>query len=141
LHDIGKIGIEDAVLRKPGALTPSEFEHMKTHTLKGAAILETIPALRSAIPIARNHHERWDGTGYPDGLAAEQIALVARIVSVADAFDAMTSHRPYRKALKAEQAFAELLGKAGAHFDPVCVQAFLARKAQVEGIFAATNQS
>lgn len=134
LHDIGKIGIEDSVLRKPGSLTPAEFEHMKTHTVKGAAILETIPGLRTAIPIARHHHERWDGSGYPDKLAAEQIALVARIVAVADAFDAMTSNRPYRKALSSEFAFGELLAKSGSHFDPICVRAFLARKVQVEVI-------
>lgn len=134
LHDIGKIGIEDAVLRKPGTLTLGEFEHMKTHTLKGAAILETIPSLHSAIPIARHHHERWDGTGYPDGLAAEKISMIARIVAVADAFDAMTSNRPYRRALQSEQAFQELLAKSGTHFDPNCVQAFLARRAQVEAI-------
>jgi putative nucleotidyltransferase with HDIG domain len=134
LHDIGKIGIEDAVLRKPGLLTPAEFEHMKTHTIKGAAILETIPALRSAIPIARHHHERWDGTGYPDGLGHVQISLIARIVSVADAFDAMTSNRPYRKALTPDQAVAELVAKSGSHFDPACVQAFLARRLQIESI-------
>jgi HD-GYP domain-containing protein (c-di-GMP phosphodiesterase class II) len=134
LHDIGKIGIEDAVLRKPGALTASEFEHMKTHTLKGAAILETIPGLRSAIPIVRSHHERWDGKGYPDGLPADKIALIARIVAVADAFDAMTSMRPYRKAMTPEEAFGELVSKAGSHFDPACVQAFLARRAHIDAI-------
>jgi putative nucleotidyltransferase with HDIG domain len=132
LHDIGKIGIEDSVLRKPTSLTADEFEHMKTHTVKGAAILETIPGLHSVIPIARNHHERWDGKGYPDGLAADHIALIARIVAVADAFDAMTSNRPYRRAMSLETAFAELIAKAGSHFDPSCVRSFLARKAQVE---------
>jgi HD-GYP domain-containing protein (c-di-GMP phosphodiesterase class II) len=134
LHDIGKIGIEDAVLCKPSSLTEAEFEHMKSHTLKGAAILETIPGLRSAIPIARHHHERWDGTGYPDGLGQNQIALIARIVAVADAFDAMTSHRPYRKALSLDVAFEELLNKSGSHFDPACVRAFLTRRAQIEAI-------
>src|SRR5437868_2053603 len=94
LHDLGKIGIADAILRKPGKLTPAEFEQMKLHTVKGAAILESINALHAIIPIVRHHHERWDGTGYPDGLSEEQIARTARIVAVADAFDAMTSDRP-----------------------------------------------
>jgi HD-GYP domain-containing protein (c-di-GMP phosphodiesterase class II)/pSer/pThr/pTyr-binding forkhead associated (FHA) protein len=134
LHDIGKIGIADAILRKPGHLTPDEFEHMKSHTLKGAAILGTIPSLQSVVPIARHHHERWDGTGYPDGLSSDRIALVARIVAVADAFDAMTSDRPYRLALPLEQAFAELQAKAGSHFDPVCVRTFLSLRPQVEAI-------
>jgi putative nucleotidyltransferase with HDIG domain len=132
LHDIGKIGIDDAILRKPGRLTTEEFEIMKQHTLKGAAILESIPALGPIIPIVRNHHERWDGGGYPDGLAQEQIARVARIVAVADAFDAMTSHRPYRRALSAEAAFTELKQKAGSHFDPDCVAAFLSLRADIE---------
>jgi HD-GYP domain-containing protein (c-di-GMP phosphodiesterase class II)/pSer/pThr/pTyr-binding forkhead associated (FHA) protein len=132
LHDVGKIGIEDAILRKPGRLTPEEFERMKLHTLKGAAILETIPALKPVIPIVRHHHERWDGTGYPDRLASDQIEQVARIVAVADAFDAMTSDRPYRPALPPEAAFAELLSKAGTHFDPACVEAFLGLRSRVE---------
>jgi HD-GYP domain-containing protein (c-di-GMP phosphodiesterase class II)/pSer/pThr/pTyr-binding forkhead associated (FHA) protein len=139
LHDIGKIGIADAILCKPNPLTPDEYEHMKLHTLKGAAILETIPSLQSVIPIARNHHERWDGTGYPDRLAGDRITLVARIVAVADAFDAMTSDRPYRKALPLEVAFAELRDKAGTHFDPSCVKAFLNVRARIEGIHQQKN--
>src|SRR5262249_5245053 len=134
LHDIGKIGIEDAILRKPDRLTPDEYERMKLHTVKGAAILETVPALKSVIPIARHHHERWDGTGYPDRLLQGSISLVARIVAVADAFDAMTSDRPYRKALQLDHAFAELIAKAGTHFDPACVHAFVALRPQVEAI-------
>jgi HD-GYP domain-containing protein (c-di-GMP phosphodiesterase class II) len=132
LHDIGKIGIADAILRKPGRLTPDEFEQMKSHTLKGAAILETIPALRPVIPIIRHHHERWDGNGYPDRMAGGQISLMARIVAVADAFDAMTSDRPYRPALAADVAFAELAKQAGSHFDPACVTAFLSLRARIE---------
>ena len=134
LHDIGKIGIADAILLKPSHLTADEFEQMKTHTVKGAAILSTVPSLQSVIPIARHHHERWDGSGYPDGLAADRTALVARIVAVADAFDAMTSDRPYRPALPLEHAFAELAVKAGTHFDPACVRAFLAVRPQVEAV-------
>jgi hypothetical protein len=132
LHDIGKIGVEDAILRKPGRLTSDEFEQMKLHTLKGAAILETIPALQPVIPIVRSHHERWDGTGYPDRLANEGISQMARIVAVADAFDAMTSDRPYRTAMPVEAAFTELFTKAGSHFDPTIVQAFLRLRPRVE---------
>ncbi len=132
LHDIGKIGIDDAILRKPGRLTPDEFEMMKSHTLKGAAILEPIEGLGPVIPIVRHHHERWDGNGYPDGLASDKISRLARVVAVADAFDAMTSHRPYRPAMPAEKAFEELVRMAGSHFDPACVDAFLAVRAKVE---------
>jgi HD-GYP domain-containing protein (c-di-GMP phosphodiesterase class II) len=132
LHDIGKIGIDDAILRKPGKLTADEFAAMKSHTLKGAAILESIGSLSPMIPIVRHHHERWDGAGYPDGLAKDGIAMTARIVAVADAFDAMTSPRPYRPALPPQLAFLELLQKAGSHFDPACVQAFLRLRAKIE---------
>jgi putative nucleotidyltransferase with HDIG domain len=132
LHDIGKIGIDDAILRKPGKLTPAEFEAMKTHTLKGAAILESIGSLNPMIPIVRHHHERWDGAGYPDGLYRDKIDVTARIVAVADAFDAMTSHRPYRPAMPPQLAFLELLSKAGTHFDPACVQAFMRLRGKIE---------
>src|SRR5437588_7789166 len=113
LHDIGKIGIEDAILRKPDRLTPEEFEAMKLHTVKGAEILATVPDLHPVIPIARSHHERWDGRGYPDGLAGEAISPLARIVAVSDAYDAMTSDRPYRKGLPANVAFAEVEKQSG----------------------------
>jgi putative nucleotidyltransferase with HDIG domain len=132
LHDIGKISIADAILCKPGRLTPDEFEQMKSHTLKGAAILETILALRPVIPIIRHHHERWDDSGYPDRVAGCEISLMARIVAVADTFDAMTSDRPYRRALPADVAFAELAKQAGTHFDPACVNAFLGLRARIE---------
>ncbi len=136
LHDIGKIGIDDAILRKPGKLTPQEYELMKEHTLKGAAILESIPALGPVIPIVRHHHERWDGSGYPDGLSMERISRLARVVAVADAFDAMTSNRPYRPAMPLEQAFAELVARAGSHFDPECVEAFLSLRSHIEKRFS-----
>jgi len=126
LHDIGKIGIDDAILRKPGRLTPEEFVAMQAHTTKGAAILATIPDLAPVIPIVRSHHEKWDGTGYPDGLAGEAIQRLARVVAVADAFDAMTSDRPYRKGMPVDQAFTEIERQSGRQFDPVCAQAFLA---------------
>jgi putative nucleotidyltransferase with HDIG domain len=132
LHDIGKIGIDDAILRKPGKLTAGEFECMKTHTTKGAAMLEKIGNLGPMIPIVRHHHERWDGTGYPDKIGHEHITLIARIVAVADCFDAMTSQRPYRPAMPAEAAFLELLKQSGTHFDPNCVQAFLRQRRKVE---------
>jgi HD-GYP domain-containing protein (c-di-GMP phosphodiesterase class II) len=135
LHDIGKIGVDDAVLRKPAKLTPQEFEQMKAHTWKGAVILQTIPDLAPVIPIIRHHHERWDGTGYPDRLASEQISPLARIVAVADAFDAMTSDRPYRPSMSPDQAFQELRDKAGSHFDPECVQAFMRLRPRVEARF------
>jgi putative nucleotidyltransferase with HDIG domain len=132
LHDIGKIGIPDSVLLKEGPLTADEFEIMKSHTVKGAAILETVLALRPLVPIVRHHHERFDGNGYPDGLAGEEIASEARIVAVADAFDAMTSNRPYRPALSPDIAFAELLNKAGTHFDPDIARAFVELRSRVE---------
>jgi HD-GYP domain-containing protein (c-di-GMP phosphodiesterase class II)/pSer/pThr/pTyr-binding forkhead associated (FHA) protein len=134
LHDIGKIAVADAVLRKPGRLTAEEFELMKAHVSKGAALLAHIPGLGPMLPIVRHHHERWDGSGYPDGLAGEAIARVARVVAVADAFDAMTSDRPYRPALPTAAAFAELEASAGRHFDPQCVAAFLRLRARVEAM-------
>ncbi|MGF1577943.1 MAG: HD domain-containing phosphohydrolase [Gemmataceae bacterium] len=131
LHDIGKIGIDDAILRKPGRLTTGEFEIMKTHTTKGAKILEQVPDLASVIPIVRSHHERWDGNGYPDGLKGSEINRLARIVAVADAFDAMTSDRPYRKGMPAEQAFEEVARQQAKQFDPECAAAFLEIQDQV----------
>jgi putative nucleotidyltransferase with HDIG domain len=128
LHDIGKIGIEDAILRKPGRLTAKEFAEMQKHTTLGAHYLANIPELAPVIPIVRNHHERWDGTGYPDRLAGEEIPLLARIVAVCDAFDAITSDRPYhenKKGKPAEVAFAEIARQMGRQFDPVCAAAFL----------------
>src|SRR5207344_1054248 len=117
--------------RKPGRLTPAEFEEMKKHTTKGAKILEQVPDLASVIPIVRSHHERWDGMGYPDGLKGDQIPRLARIVAVADAFDAMTSDRPYRAGINPECAFDELVKQSGKQFDPECVAAFLAIRARI----------
>jgi HD-GYP domain-containing protein (c-di-GMP phosphodiesterase class II) len=131
LHDIGKIGVPDSVLRKPDKLTPEEYEQMKQHPVKGVAILEGLPSLRPALPVVRSHHERWDGKGYPDGLAGNQIARVARVVAVADVFDALTSDRPYRHGLAADAAFAEIERCAGTQFDPACVQGLLALRTQI----------
>jgi HD-GYP domain-containing protein (c-di-GMP phosphodiesterase class II) len=128
LHDIGKIGIDEAILRKPNRLTPEEFEIVKTHTVKGDEILSTIPDLKNLRPIVRSHHERWDGKGYPDGLQGDAISPLARIVALSDAFDAMTNDRPYRKGMPAETAFAEIEREAGKHFDPVFAAGFLAIK-------------
>jgi putative nucleotidyltransferase with HDIG domain len=131
LHDIGKIAIDGAILRKPGGLTPEEFKIMQTHTVKGAAIVATIPDLAPVIPIVRSHHERWDGKGYPDALAGEDIPRLARIVAVADTFDAMTSDRPYRKGMVPQVAFAEVEKQSGKQFDPECAAALLAIRDRV----------
>ncbi len=117
LHDIGKIGTRDAVLRKPGPLTPSEFEEIKQHVFEGEEILE--PLRRDhpiVLQIVRSHHERYDGSGFPDGLRGEAIPMPARIVAVVDAFDAMTTERTYRMPVHASEAMAELTG-AGPQFD------------------------
>jgi diguanylate cyclase (GGDEF)-like protein len=126
LHDIGKIGIPDSILLKPGPLTPDEWRVMRMHPDMGRRLIEGIPFLRGAVPIVYHHHERWDGTGYPLGLQAEQIPLGARIFAVADAFDAMTFDRPYHQAVSIEAALAEVERSAGSHFDPAVVTTFLA---------------
>lgn len=125
MHDVGKIGIADAVLLKPGKLTVDEFEIMKTHTDIGVSILTGNDALNiAARDIAGSHHERWDGTGYPQGLAGEQIPILARICSVADVFDALTSTRPYKKAWTVDEATAYIISESGNYFDPTIVEAF-----------------
>jgi putative nucleotidyltransferase with HDIG domain len=134
LHDIGKIGIDDAILRKPGRLTGEEYEIMKTHTTKGAEILASVPEMEPIIPIVRNHHERWDGTGYPDRLRGEEIPLLARIVAVADAFDAMTSNRPYHENKKGKSpawAFGEVERQLGKQFDPTAGAAFISIREEI----------
>jgi HD-GYP domain-containing protein (c-di-GMP phosphodiesterase class II) len=127
LHDIGKIGIPDAILLKPGRLTYEEFEQIKTHTTIGAEILSGSRSqlLGMAERIALTHHERWDGRGYPRGLAGEQIPLPGRIVAVADVFDALTHERPYKPAWSLQEAVAEIPSQAGGQFDPDVVGAFL----------------
>jgi putative nucleotidyltransferase with HDIG domain len=124
LHDIGKIGIEDKILLKPEQLTGPEWIEMRKHTEKGAQIIEGIPMLRAALPIITQHHERWDGTGYPAGLTAELIDIKARIFTVADALDAITSDRPYDPARCFAAARDELVMGAGKQFDPKVVEAF-----------------
>lgn len=132
LHDIGKVGICDAILLKPGRLTPEEFEVMQRHTVIGAHILDRAVThsgsggfLAMAAIIARFHHERWDGKGYPAGLVGTEIPLPARIVSVADVYDALTSTRPYKEAFSSEKAKEIIESGAGCHFDPEVVKAFL----------------
>jgi HD-GYP domain-containing protein (c-di-GMP phosphodiesterase class II) len=123
IHDVGKIGIEDKILRKPAALTEDEYEIMKQHPRKGEHILEAVPALKAMAGDGLMHHENWDGSGYPDGLKGEQIPLLGRIVAVADAFDAMTTDRPYSKAMTFEAALVRLRFLAGKKFDAMCVDA------------------
>jgi len=126
LHDVGKIGIPDAILRKRGHLTHAERQRMQSHTVIGERMLEGIPFFEGeGLHVVRSHHERWDGGGYPDGLAEYEIPLVARVFAVADSLDAMTSHRPYRRALPWDAAHDEILAQSGRQFDPEVVRAFL----------------
>jgi putative two-component system response regulator len=125
LHDIGKIGVSEFILRKPGKLTATEFEEVKRHTIIGESLCRSIHSLKGALPAIRNHHERWDGTGYPDGLAGNEIPLIARIVSVADAFVSFTSDRPYRRAYSQQEALSILVGGAGSYWDPSVIWALL----------------
>ena len=124
LHDVGKIGIEDAILTKPEQLTDAEFAKMRAHTIKGAAIVSSIKLLRDVIPGIRSHHENWAGGGYPDGLVGEAIPLVARIIAAADVFDAMTTTRPYQKALSLDFVLNRMRDLAGTKLDPRVVEAF-----------------
>lgn len=155
LHDVGKIGVPDDILLKPGALTPEEFERMQKHTLFGRRIVEQMsdrdweklrqhvqigsrilaaprsPLLSMAARIALTHHERWDGSGYPIGLAGEDIPLEGRITAVADVFDALSSHRPYKPSYPVDKCFGILRSESGAHFDPKVIDAFFSRRDQI----------
>ena len=128
LHDVGKIGVPDSILLKPARLTVEEFEVMKGHTRIGAELLADgrSPVLQLAREIALSHHERWDGAGYPNGLAGEEIPLAGRIVAVADVFDALTHARPYKEAWPIDQAVLEIAGESGRQFDAAVVEAFQA---------------
>jgi response regulator RpfG family c-di-GMP phosphodiesterase len=135
LHDIGKIGIPDAVLLKPGPLTPAERRRMQTHTVIGEQMLAGVAVLQgSGLAIVRSHHERWDGRGYPDGLGGEEIPLGARVFAVADTLDAMTSNRPYRRAMPWRAAREEIVKLAGVQFDPDVVDAFREREAALVAV-------
>lgn len=124
-HDIGKIGVPDNVLNKPTRLDENEFKIMKSHPENSGQILNELEFFKSLAPGARHHHERYDGRGYPDGLKGENIPLAARVILIADTFDAMTSTRPYRKGLAYEIAYSELREFAGTQFDPVLVEKFI----------------
>lgn len=125
LHDVGKIGVRDSVLLKPGKLTDEEFAQIKLHPVYGEEIINHIKAFKGIIPGVRHHHERYDGRGYPDGIKGQDIDITARIIAIADTFDAMTTDRPYRKGLSFEAAFEELKRCSGTQFDPELVNAFL----------------
>lgn len=125
LHDVGKIGVDDRIIRKPTALTEEEFQLMKTHPIKGAAIMSAIPQLADVIPGMKYHHEKWGGGGYPEGLKGEQIPFQARIVTVADTFDAMTTTRPYQRAMENDYVVERIKQFAGIRYDPLVVEAFV----------------
>ena len=137
LHDIGKIGIADAILGKPGKLTPDEMATMRQHVSIGARILEdgSSEIIRTAELIAHAHHEKWDGSGYPDRLSGLDIPIEARVVAIADVFDALCSERPYKRAWPIEEAQQEIIKLAGSHFDAACVAAFEARWADISTLF------
>jgi ribonuclease P protein subunit RPR2 len=125
LHDAGKVGVPEMILNKPGPLTAAEWRIMRTHPIIGYQLISGIPFLHAAAELVRYHHETYDGTGYPEGLRGDEIPLVARVFAVVDAFDAMTTDRPYRKAMPVDQAVAELQRMAGSQFDPEVVRAWL----------------
>ncbi len=126
VHDVGKVGIPDAILLKAGPLTPEEFAVVQAHPFEGFRILEKLPMYREGLGAVRHHHEKWDGSGYPDGVGGEAIPLGARIIAVADAYDVMTTERPYARARTPRHACEELERCKGSHFDPVIVNAFVA---------------
>jgi HD-GYP domain-containing protein (c-di-GMP phosphodiesterase class II) len=137
LHDIGKIGVDDRILRKAGALTDEEFEQIKKHPTIGYNILSGLKNLRPVLPGVRNHHENYDGSGYPDGLAGEEIPLLARVLAVADGYDAMGSDRPYRKGLPVERIDAVFHRGNGEQWDPVVLDAYFRCRDDVRLLCAA----
>ncbi len=131
IHDVGKIGVPDSILRKPGQLSDDEFAAIQQHPIMGAVIAESVPGFEGTLDAIRHHHERWDGGGYPSGLAGETIPFVARLMAVADSYSAMTTDRPYRKGMPQEKALGILHAGAGVQWDPQCVAAFLAARSFV----------
>ncbi|MEP7335118.1 MAG: HD-GYP domain-containing protein [Actinomycetota bacterium] len=131
LHDVGKLTVSAAILAKPGPLTASELAEVRRHPAAGAVLVSSLPSVRRALPSILHHHERWDGTGYPGRIAGEAIPAEARLISIADAYDAMTSYRPYHSTLTIRQALEELARCAGTQFDPqithACIEAWSAR--------------
>jgi HD-GYP domain-containing protein (c-di-GMP phosphodiesterase class II) len=140
LHDVGKIGIPDSILLKPGKLTDDEFRIMKTHALLGIEIVADNPWLAGAALTIRHHHERFDGNGYPDGLAGESIPLIARIFAVVDVFDALTSERPYKRPMGLAETLAIIESDTGRHFDPVVVANFIKVASNLYGRTACANE-
>ena len=136
MHDVGKIGIPDAILRKPGKLTPEEFEVMKSHTSLGAEMLadSDVPMLKMAEKIALGHHERWDGSGYPNGLAGQDIPECARIVTIADVYDALTHARVYKSAMSEEDVLTVMRSEAGTQFDPLLLAHFFLHLSEISRI-------
>jgi putative two-component system response regulator len=128
LHDIGKIGIRDSVLLKPAALDEQEWAHMREHPVKGDEIASKIEMLQPIMPAVRNHHERWDGSGYPDKMKGSKIPLVARIVAIADAFDAMSTERPYKAAIPIDECERLLRAQAGKMYDPDLIDVFVTKR-------------
>jgi len=141
LHDTGKVGVPERILSKPGPLTAAEWRVMRTHPVIGYQIIAGIPFLRSAAEIVRSHHETFDGSGYPEGLAGEAIPLPARAFGIVDAFDAMTTDRPYRAALTVEVALAEIERMAGTQFDPDICAVFLSLADQLTGAIPAPAET
>ena len=143
LHDVGKLGVPDSILLKPGKLTAQEFREMQKHTELGAQILggSSSKLIQIAETIAANHHEKWDGTGYPKGLKGSDIPIEARIVAVADVLDALCSDRPYKSAWPLDAAFAEILNASGKHFDPACVAAFCRRWPEIRQTFTSYQRA
>jgi HD-GYP domain-containing protein (c-di-GMP phosphodiesterase class II) len=139
LHDVGKVAVPDAILTKPGRLTQEEFDAIKRHPVEGARIVGRLRRLRDLVPAVRSHHERWDGGGYPDGLAAQAIPLDASVIGLSDAWDAMTTDRPYRDALDAVDAFREVVEGRGTQFSPVVVDAFARALAANPATFGVTG--
>jgi putative nucleotidyltransferase with HDIG domain len=131
LHDVGKIGVSDKILAKPGPLNDEEWAAIRHHPVIGYDMLKDVPFLQPSLDPIRHHHERWDGEGYPDGLKGASISQLARVVTLADAFDAMTSDRPYRKGFSFEFAARSIVNESGRQFDPAVVDAFKARKAAI----------
>jgi len=140
LHDAGKVGVPDAILRKPGPLDSAEWRIMRMHPEFSWAVLRLVPGLERASLFALHHHEKYDGSGYPAGLRGEEIPIGARIVSVIDAFDAMVAVRPYKEGLPCAEALRRLQADSGSHFDPVVVRHFIhIARAEMSSVFAATG--
>ena len=141
MHDVGKIAIPDAILEKPGKLTPEEFEIMKTHTVQGARLLDKIPQMKEhasyqyAYDIARHHHERWDGRGYPDGLKGDEISIWAQVVSLADVYDALISKRVYKEAFRCEEALRMIADGQCGVFNPHLLECFFSVEKEIRHLY------